>query len=35
MPIMVHAVSPEEFTSWLASAKEEFASNKDEQFVLQ
>ena len=34
MPIMVRAVSPEEFASWLESAKEEFASNKDKQFVL-
>ena len=34
MPIMVRAVSPEEFASWLDSAKEEFASNKDKQFVL-
>ncbi len=33
MPITIKAVSPEEFAVWVESAKEEFASNKDDLIV--
>ena len=34
MPITVKAVSSEEFSSWVESAKEEFAKNKDDFIAL-
>ena len=34
MPISIKAVTEEEFNVWLEEAKEEFASNSDEQMVL-